>query len=582
MTNKKNLNGILYMLAFSSIFILLGIVFGGVNRVIAVSGWIFWVHQLLVGAGAIGMVLAFMQTWKLRQQFPLLSRLLTIGLVAMMFQIVLGQMLVNFNSSGWWVGVHFSLSLVILAASTGAAVYAFGVINSNKQQVRIRFISKFSKQTVLAVNLVILVLVSGVVVAGSSARYGCQGWPLCDGQVFPSTINGWVVYIHRLVVGALGIYLVWFNHRAWRTQRTQRAILTLANMFVVLYFAQGYVGALKAVRTFPPHMLALHEATAAALIVVASALVVVVGMSMRTTEEEMAEALIPVDRKQRGKDFLALNKPVVVSLLLSTTFAGMVIGSGEFPPLNTVFWTLLGGALAAGGSSAINQYIDRDLDQLMVRTSKRPIPSGRMLPAEGLAFGVTALLVSFYILAGFVNMLAALLSLAGMVYYVVLYSILLKKRSDQNIVIGGGAGAIPPLVGWAAATGSLNLTAGFLFLIIFLWTPPHFWALALTRKNEYANAGVPMLPVQRGEDETRLQIYIYTVVLVATTLLMWVLELVGWVYLVGAVVLGAYLLYLAWKVWKAGRNKVYYRMYKHSNYYLLLLFMILAIDAVVV
>jgi protoheme IX farnesyltransferase len=259
----------------------------------------------------------------------------------------------------------------------------------------------------------------------------------------------------------------------------------------------------------------------------------------------------------------------------------MVIGAGKLPPFGVVFWTLLGGALAAGGSSAVNQYIDRDLDQLMTRTSKRPIPSGRMTPAEGLAFGVTAMLISFYLLAGFVNMLAALLSLAGMIYYVVLYSLILKKRSVQNIVIGGGAGAIPPLVGWAAATGSLNLTAGFLFMIIFLWTPPHFWSLALLRKNEYDLAGVPMMPVKRGEDETRRMIYIYTIVLVSATLLMGALGLVGRLYLIGAGLLGAYLLSLAWQVWKIGRNKVYYRMYRHSNYYLLLLFMVLAVDAVV-
>ncbi len=183
-------------------------------------------------------------------------------------------------------------------------------------------------------------------------------------------------------------------------------------------------------------------------------------------------------------------------------------------------------------------------------------------------------------MAGLVNMLSALLTLVGMVYYVFLYSILLKKRTVQNIVIGGGAGAIPPLVGWAAGTGSLNLTAGFLFLIIFLWTPPHFWALALTRKNEYAEAGVPMMPVARGEAETERQIFIYTVILVAVTLVMWGLNLAGWLFLGAAVLLGTYLLWLAWQVYRNGRNKIYYRMYNHSNYYLLLLFIAMAVDSV--
>ena len=178
-------------------------------------------------------------------------------------------------------------------------------------------------------------------------------------------------------------------------------------------------------------------------------------------------------------------------------------------------------------------------------------------------------------------MLAGLLSLAGMVYYVILYSLFLKNRNEQNIVIGGGAGGIPPLVGWAAATGTLDITAGFLFLIVFLWTPPHFWALALLRKDDYASGGVPMMPVIRGERATQVQMFIYTLILVAASLLLWLLGEAGWVYLIGALVLGAYLIMLAWQVLNFGRNKSYYRMYRHSNYYLLLLFVVLAADALV-
>ena len=217
----------------------------------------------------------------------------------------------------------------------------------------------------------------------------------------------------------------------------------------------------------------------------------------------------------------------------------------------------------------------------MTRTAKRPIPAGRLTPAEGLAFGVTALVISFYLLAGFVNILSALLALIGMVYYVLIYSVFLKKRSVQNIVIGGGAGAVPPLVGWAAATGSLNLAAGFLFLIIFLWTPPHFWALALLRKKEYAAAGVPMMPVERGDEITKKLIFQYSVVLVFSTLTFWFLGLGGWIYFVGSSILGLYLLYLARQVLVNGRNRTYHRMYKHSNYYLFLLFVVLAVDSVI-
>jgi protoheme IX farnesyltransferase len=235
--------------------------------------------------------------------------------------------------------------------------------------------------------------------------------------------------------------------------------------------------------------------------------------------------------------------------------------------------------MAAGGSGAINQYIDREDDTKMQRTQKRPIPDGRLTPGEGLAFGVGLALASFYWMVATVNLLAALLTLAGIIYYVLLYSILLKKTTVQNIVIGGGAGAIPPLVGWAAATGGLNIPSLFLFAVIFMWTPPHFWALALVRRKDYARAGVPMLPVVRGEAETRRQILIYTLELVGLTLFLPLFGLGGSIYLIGAVVLGVWLLSAAWKVWKEGGNKLAWKMYRYSSMYLAFLFVVLMIDA---
>jgi protoheme IX farnesyltransferase len=278
------------------------------------------------------------------------------------------------------------------------------------------------------------------------------------------------------------------------------------------------------------------------------------------------------------RDLLLLTKPVVVLLLLVTTYAGMVIGARALPPFWLTFWTMLGGFMAAGGSSAINQYIDRFDDGKMQRTQKRPIPAGRLTPGEGLAFGVVLALLAFYVLAAFVNMLAALLSLAGTIYYVLLYSIFLKKTTVQNIVIGGGAGSIPPLVGWAAATGGLNVPSLFLFAIVFMWTPPHFWALALVRRKDYARAGVPMLPVIRGEKETGWQIFIYTLELVALTLLLPLFGLGGALYLVGAALLGAWLIFSAWKVWKLGGNKTAWKMYRYSSMYLFFLFVALMVD----
>jgi protoheme IX farnesyltransferase len=284
-------------------------------------------------------------------------------------------------------------------------------------------------------------------------------------------------------------------------------------------------------------------------------------------------------RKGLAKDLLLLTKPIVVVLLLVTTYAGMVIGGKAWPTLSLTFWVLLGGFLAAGGSGAINQYIDRFDDTKMQRTQKRPIPDGRLTPGEGLAFGVAAALASFYIMVAFVNLLAAVLTLAGIIYYVLIYSILLKKTTVQNIVIGGGAGAIPPLVGWAAVTGSLNIPSLFLFAVVFMWTPPHFWALALVRRADYARAGVPMMPVVRGEKETRWQIFLYTMELVALTLFLPLFGLGGSIYLIGAAILGLWLLMAAWKVWKQGGNKLAWKMYRYSSMYLAFLFLVLMVDA---
>jgi protoheme IX farnesyltransferase len=306
---------------------------------------------------------------------------------------------------------------------------------------------------------------------------------------------------------------------------------------------------------------------------------VAVGVASRTTGEERVEAAGIVGRERLAKDLLMLTKPIVVVLLLVTTYAGMVIGAKAWPPLSLTLWTLLGGFMAAGGSGAINQYIDRFDDLKMQRTQKRPIPSGRLTPSEGLAFGVGISLASFFVIVAFVNLLAALLTLAGIIYYVLLYSIFLKKTTVQNIVIGGGAGAIPPLVGWAAATGSLNIPSLFLFAVIFMWTPPHFWALALVRRKDYARAGVPMLPVVRGEQETRWQIFLYTVELVVLTLLLPLFGLGGSLYFIGALMLGLWLLSTAWRVWKQGGNKVAWKMYRYSSMYLAFLMAVLMVDA---
>jgi protoheme IX farnesyltransferase len=282
--------------------------------------------------------------------------------------------------------------------------------------------------------------------------------------------------------------------------------------------------------------------------------------------------------RQQILDYLSLTKPLIVALLLLTTLAAMFVAAGGMPPPGLIVWTMIGGALAAGGAGALNQYLDRELDSTMARTARRPIPAGRVAATHALAFGLILSAASVVVYLVFVNRAAAVLALAGNLYYVVLYTVLLKRNTPQNIVIGGAAGAIPPLVGWAAVTGGVNIPALCLFAIIFYWTPPHFWALALIKRNEYERGHIPMLPVVRGEHETRRQIFLYSLFTVALTLLLTPARVAGLFYLAVALLLGIILLIHAGVLLRGGTNRQAWRMYKYSSYYLALLFLAMVID----
>ena len=431
--------------------------------------------------------------------------------------------------------------------------------------------SPFARWVLILFFAILASTVAGRVVTVTRAPVYCQGFPLCA----PDHSLGWLKLAHILSVGIAAILMLIVFRKAWIEQRHQQIVLPLTTILSVMFFGQSLVGAMQVIQGFPGHLVFLHRLTTISLWISLLLLVYASGALAADTDRVRHPS-----KRQRLRDFLALSKPLIVGLLLITTYGGLVIGGKEWPSFSLTFWTLIGGALAAGGSSALNQYIDRELDKNMQRTAKRPLADGRLMDAEGLAFGLGLSLSSYYILACFVNGLAALLSLAGIIYYVVLYSLWLKKVTVQNIVIGGGAGAIPPMVGYAAATGHLDWTAWILFAIIFMWTPPHFWALAIVRMKDYQNAGVPMLPVVRGELETRRQIFVYTIELVFVTLLLPLLNLAGDVYLVSAVVLGGALLYAAWAVWKKGGNKVAWRMYKWSSTYLVFIFLAIMLDAV--
>ena len=309
---------------------------------------------------------------------------------------------------------------------------------------------------------------------------------------------------------------------------------------------------------------ALHVGTAA--VALGASLLVVVA-AFRRSSTPLASA----------RDYLALTKPRIMTLLLVTGAAGMFVGAQGAPAADLLAVTMIGLAFACGGASALNHVLDRDIDVLMgSRTRERPVASGRVTPAQALEFGLLLSALSFALLASAVNLLTAVLALVGNLFYVVVYTRWLKRATPQNIVIGGAAGAVPPLVGYAAATGSLALPALWLFLIVFLWTPPHFWALALMIKNAYAAAGIPMLPVVKGDHETARQILLYSIALVAFTVAVgfWL----GPVYTVAALVLGGILVALAVLLRRDLSRARAQVLFHYSLAYLALLFVAAAID----
>ena len=328
-----------------------------------------------------------------------------------------------------------------------------------------------------------------------------------------------------------------------------------------------------------PAVVALVAFLGAALLISKPAHLTLAALSLAATLVLVAETFRgePV-ASASWRDYVTLTKPRIMTLLLLTGAAGMFVGAQGVPALGTFAATMAGLALACGGASALNHVLDRDLDRLMRRTGHRPVAEDRVSPERALEFGLALMAFSFVLLASLVNVLTAALALVGGLFYVLVYTRWLKRTTPQNIVIGGAAGAVPPLVGWAAATGNLTLPALFLFLIVFFWTPPHFWALALVIKRDYAAARVPMLPVVRGDDETAKQIVWYSLVLVAVTLLPFAWHTAGAAYLAVALLLGALFLRLAWRLRRETTTARAVTLFHFSLLYLALLFVALAVD----
>ncbi len=299
-------------------------------------------------------------------------------------------------------------------------------------------------------------------------------------------------------------------------------------------------------------------------------------MAISTAAQSRAQSTL------RG--YVALTKPKIISLLVFTALGGMFLAARGVPDLALVALVLGGGALAAGGANALNHYLDRDIDGLMGRTAGRPLVNGNIPPHHAMWFGIALNAVAFIILGAFVNILSALLTLSATLFYVFVYTKALKRSTPQNIVIGGAAGAIPPMVGWFAVTGGAiglsDLPALYMFAIVFFWTPPHFWALALLIKDDYTRAGIPMLPVVSGITYTKRSILLYTILLLALTLMFFTTGAVGWIYLGGALALGVGFIYYAWRLMKRDGIEGAKAAYLYSLAYLALLFLVIMVDSV--
>jgi heme o synthase len=411
---------------------------------------------------------------------------------------------------------------------------------------------------------------AGVLTLALSAR-AVAGPTVSAATLLPANAGGALALTSMLGVGTL-----W---QTWRTRRGDRLLIGGALAVVLL------MAAVAPLLLLPTAAAGFGVGLAASLWAAALALAVLALRRPLPATAGGAEPVAPRERAERQpsllNDYLSLTKPKVISLLLVTTAAAMYITEAGAPSLGLVFWTMVGGYLAAGGAGAINCAFDSDIDINMGRTSRRPVPSGRISRRNAMIFGLSLSALSVIVMLAFTTPLAAFFSTLGIVYYAWFYTQWLKRSTWQNIVVGGGAGSLPPLVGWTAVTGELSVAAVLLFAIVFYWTPPHFWALALVKQKDYARAGVPMLPVVAGEAETRWQILVYSALLVALSALLTAIGAMGWLYLVLALGLGAIFMRYAWDVWKKGDQASIWGLYKYSLLYLALLFAAMVVDRMV-
>src|SRR5947209_17402893 len=531
--------------------------------------------SVLVIALAISAIL-----WARKERQVLIPAL--IAPVLLVIQIVLGGLTVLWKLPPTIITAHLGTALAIFAMIITIAVMSAKPAPAKEHPAKTR---KFARLAVTNALLVYGLMLSGSYVVGTGASLACTGWPLCTAPAWAIQYHlADVNTFHRLVATFVGLVLIWTLISAWRRRNVAPGQAWVALVAGILFVVQATVGGLVVLLERPDFVAGLHLALATAVWGSLVLLAVLAARQLRAASQGAELEELAEEKKEAGpiqqtiSSYIDLMKPHVTVLLLGTTVAAMAIAHQGLPPLGLVLATLLGGAMAAGSANCINCYIDRDIDQIMGRTQRRSLPSGRVQPRQALIFGIIIGIGSFIILAAFVNLLSATLACSAILFYVFVYTLGLKRSSAQNIVIGGAAGAVPVLVGWAAVTNTITLPAIWLFAIIFYWTPPHFWALSLLIQKDYEKAHIPMLPVVMGEGETRKQIFLYSLLLLAVTLVLFGMRAMGYFYLVAALVLGGILVYMSLRLLREKSKSRAKTLFCYSNCYLALIFAAMVLD----
>ena len=600
------------------------------------KAWLEWTHRTIaavLGLLILGVAVLAVVDHRRRPSilWPSLAAVVLVG-----FQAWLGRETVRLGNSGESVTAHLAAAMLLL----GLLVYLFVRAGYPARFAGRGASQRFTLLAALSAASVYALLLFGANVTATNGTLVFPDWPLMGGAILPPITDVTTAQIlHRYVAGIVTVIVIATALVAWRTQRDHPVVVRLEVWAASIFLIQSIVGALQIFSRQAPWASVLHVALGSLVWALALAAAVHAHYAARAAGEPVADgaaagplpaglgpgtmaaseldeaahaiavagpvghvdeilaaaptaapaadaAAAPVAAHRSWRDvvraYVALTKPRIVELLLITTIPAMVLAAKGFPPVTLIVWTLVGGSLAAGSANAINCYLDRDIDVLMTRTRRRPLPANEVDPAHAVVFGIVLGVISFAVLAYFVNLLSAFLALLAIAFYVVVYTMMLKRTTPQNIVIGGAAGALPPVIGWAAVTGRVEIPALLLFAVVFYWTPPHFWALALRISRDYASARVPMLPVVSGVAETGRQILLYTVLLVVVSIILWPVARMGAIYLGAAVVLGAVFLWQSVKLWRSGTGAGAIGLYRFSITYLTLLFLAIAVDALVV